>query len=186
MSAFEAHQHAEHAKHAAHQEDSFTSRVSITIALLAVAAAITSSLETYESAGAIIAANEAVLAQDKATDAWNLFEAKSLKKNLYVIAGDAGGPKAATYAAKAKSEGADQDKSQEEAKSLEAESRKALSVSQAHEARHHRLTLGATLLEIGIATSTIAIITRKRWPWIASSVLGLAGAVVASSAYLGF
>ena len=184
MSVLEAHEHAEHAEHAAETKDPFASKVSITIALLAVAAAVTSSLETYESAGAIIAANEAVLAQDKATDAWNLYEAKSLKKNLYVIAGDAGGPKAAAYAAKAKDEGAGGDDSKNRAQSLEADSRHAQEVSQSHEARHHRLTLGATLLEIGIATSTIAIITRKRWPWIASAALGLGGAAVAVSAYI--
>jgi hypothetical protein len=184
VSAFEAHEHAEHAKHASHHEDMFGAKVSITIALLAVAAAVTSSLETYESAGAIIAANEAVLAQNKATDTWNLYEAKSLKKNLYALAADAGGAKAAGYAAKATSEGADEDSSKRQAEGLESDSRHALAVSQAHEARHHRLTLGATLLEIGIATSTIAIITRRRWSWIASSILGLAGAAVAISAYI--
>ncbi len=183
--ALEAHEHAEHAEHAAHENSPFISQVSITIALLAVVAAITGSLETIESGGAIIAANEAVLAQDKATDQWNFFEAKSLKKNLYSIAADAGGPKADEDRAKAKHEGLDQDKAQEEAKALEDESHKAQALSQIHENRHHRLTFGATLLEIGIAISTIAIITRKRWPWIISAVLGVAGSVVAASAYLG-
>jgi hypothetical protein len=182
--ALEAHEHAEHAEEAAHENNPFISQVSITIALLAVVAAITGSLETIESGGAIIAANEAVLAQDQATDQWNFFEAKSLKKNLYTLAADAGGPKALDDLAKAKHEGGDQDKAQAEAKRFEDESRHAQAVSQVHENRHHRLTFGATLLEIGIAISTIAIITRKRWPWVVSSVLGLAGMVVAASAYV--
>lgn len=181
--ALEAHEHAEHAEHAAHENNPFISQVSITIALLAVVAAITGSLETVESGGAIIAANEAVLAQDQATDQWSFFQAKSLKKNLYTLAADSAGPKADGYLAKAKHEGADQDKAQDEAKKLEAESRRDQALSQLHENRHHRLTVGATLLEIGIAISTIAIITRKRWPWVISAILGMAGAVVAASAY---
>jgi hypothetical protein len=181
--ALEAHEHAEHAEHAAHENNPFISQVSITIALLAVVAAVTGSLETVESGGAIIAANEAVLAQDQATDQWNFFEAKSLKKNLYTLAADADAAKAGDYLTKAKHEGADQDTAQNEAKKLEAESRRDQALSQLHENRHHRLTVGATLLEIGIAISTIAIITRKRWPWVVSGVLGLAGVVVAASAY---
>ncbi len=88
--ALDAHEHSEHAQHAAHEHDPFVTRVSITIAILAVIAATAGSLETYESATAIIEANKAVLAQDRATDEWALFQAKSLKKNMYAIAGDAG------------------------------------------------------------------------------------------------
>ncbi len=37
-----------------------------------------------------------------------------------------------------------------------------------HEHRHHRLTLAATFLHVGIAVSTIAIIAKgQRWPWYA-------------------
>lgn len=179
----DAHEHLEHAHHAAHERDPFTSRVSITVAILAVLAAGVSSLETYESAGAIIGANHAVLAQDQATDQWNLYEAKSLKKNLYVLATDAGGPHAADYAKKAKAEGADQGVAQAEAKRLEKVREAALADSDRHEARHHRLAVSATLLEIGIAISTIAIITKKRWPWVGAAILGLVGATLAGLAY---
>jgi hypothetical protein len=183
--ALEAHEHAEHAEHAAHENNPFISQVSITIAFLAVFAAAASSLEAIESGSAIISANEAVLAQDEATDQWNFYEAKSLKKNIYSIAAATGGPRAADYDKKAKSEGAGQDDAQAEAKKLEAERSAKLKESAVHEYRHHRLTIGATLLEMGIAISTIAIITRKRWPWGISIALGAVGAVVAGWADLG-
>ena len=182
--ALEAHEHLEHAEHAAHEKSPFVSGVSITIAVLAVVAAITSSLEAVESAGAIIASNRAVLAQDKATDQWNFYQAKSLKKHMYEIAAAGGGPNADEFAKTAERQGADSDKIQAEAKSLEAERESLLAESQVHETRHHHLTIGATLLEIGIAISTIAIITRQRWTWIASGVLGLSGAVVAVLSYV--
>jgi len=180
----EAHEHAEHAEHAAHEHDPFTSHVSITIAILAVVAAAAGSLETFESASAIIEANKAVLVQDRATDQWNLYEAKSLKKNMYVIAADSGGGKADGYKVKAKDEGAGQDAAQADAKGLETERDQALKLSDMHERRHHRLAIAATLLEIGIAISTIAIITRKRWPWIGAAGLGVCGVVAAALAYL--
>jgi hypothetical protein len=182
--ALDAHEHREHAEHAAHANDPFISRVSITIAILAVVAAAAGSLEAYESASAIIEANKAVLSQDRATDEWNLFQAKSLKKNMFAIAADAGGAKAASYLAKSKDEASGQDAAQTEAKALEAEREHDLALSDVHEKRHHRLGIAATLLEIGIAISTIAIITKKRWPWIGAASLGVIGAVVAGLAYL--
>lgn len=182
--ALDAHEHAEHAAHAAHESDPFISRVSITIAILAVLAAAAASLETFESASAIIAANQAVLAQEQATDQWNFYEAKSLKKNMYDIAAEAGGAKTSDYAKKAKVEGEGQDQAQGEAKAFEQQSDRALERSESHEQRHHRLTIAATLVEIGIAISTIAIITRKRWPWIGSVVLGVIGLAAGIWAYL--
>ena len=181
----EAHEHTEHAEHAAHERDPFTSMVSITIAVLAVVAAIASSLETFESASAIIEANKAVLAQEQATDQWNFYEAKSLKKNLYAIAADQGGASAADYRQKSKTEGNGQDQAQADAESLEHARDQALARSEGHEARHHRLAIAATLLDMGIAISTIAIITRRRWPWIVSGLLGGAGVIVTALAYLG-
>jgi hypothetical protein len=182
--AMEAREHVQHAEHAAHANDPFISRVSITVALLAVLSASAASLEGFESASAIIAANQAVLAQDQASDQWNFFEAKSLKKNMYGLAAVSGGAKAADYAGRAKAEGAGQDQAQAEAKRLEAERDAKLKESAVHERRHHRLTIGATMLEVGIAIATIAIITRKRWPWLSSVALGCLGAAVALSAYV--
>jgi hypothetical protein len=181
--ALEAHEHVEHAEHAAHENNPFVSRVSITIAFLAVVAAVAGSLETYESASAIIEANKAVLSQDKATDQWNFFESKSLKKNIYTLAADGNASKAADYMKKAKDEGDGQLDAQDKAKDLEHERDQELAASAVHEERHHHLGVAATLLEMAIAISTIAIITHKRWPWVISATLGVVGAIVAALSY---
>jgi hypothetical protein len=182
--ALEAHEHVEHAEHAVHESNPFVSRVSITIAILAVFAAVTGSLEAIESGSAIIAANRAVLKQDEATDIWAQYQAKNLKKHIYGIAADAGGPKAADYRKTSKKEGDDSLAVQDQAHKLESEREALVAESAVHETRHHHLSIGATLLEIGIAISTIAIITRQRWTWIASAALGVAGAAVAVATYL--
>ena len=182
--ALEAHEHAEHAEHAAHENNPFISQVSITIAILAVVAAITGSLEAVEAGSAIIEANNAVLKQDQATDEWDLYQARSLKKHMYGIAAESVPAKAEEYKKTSKHEGDGSTEAQNEARKLESERDVLLGESRIHEARHHHLSIGATLLEIGIAISTIAIITRQRWTWIASAVLGIAGAIVAVGSYL--
>jgi len=182
--ALEAHEHAEHAEHAAHEHDPFISRVSITIAILAVLAAGVGSLETIEAGGAITASSEAVLSQDKATDVWGEYQADSLKKHIYGIAGDGGGPNAARYQSTAKEQVAKQAEIKKQAQEDEAERDKLLSASRTHEHRHHWLTAAATLLEIGIAICTVAIITRRRAFWLGSIGLGLGGLALFAAAYL--
>ena len=182
--ALEAHEHSEHAEHAAHAHDPFISRVSITIAVLAVLAAGVGSLETVESGGAIVAASEAVLSQDKATDVWGEYQADSLKKHIYGLAADAGGAKAGKYADTAKEQVAKQAEVRKQAMEDEAERDKLLAESRRHEHRHHWLTAAATLLEIGIAVCTVAIITRRRSFWLGSVGLGLGGLALFGAAYL--
>src|SRR5215831_9049492 len=95
----EHHEHAEHAAHAAESGNPLISQVTFTIAVLAVVAAISASLETTESDAAIGRKNDAVLAQDQATDQWGLANSKSLREKLYQIAADgAAGDKGAGYA----------------------------------------------------------------------------------------
>ena len=178
-------EHAEHAKHAAEHGDPLVNAVSMTIALLAVAAATVGSLETLSSGGAISAKNEAVLFQNKATDQWNFFQAKSMKKNMYEIAGAGDGPKKDDFLKQAKRYEEESAEVQKEAKHLEEEAAHKLHEGEIHEHRHHILTVAVTLLHVSIAVATISIISGgKRWPWYASIGLGTAGVITAASAYL--
>jgi hypothetical protein len=184
LEEFEAHEHAEHAEHAAHGGNKLIAWVSMTIAVLAVLSAVVGSLETLVAGQAFTAKNEAVLAQARASDNWAFYQAKSLKKHLYGIAADQGGPKADKYRKTADENAADETKIQDEAKALEKERDEHLKRAERDEGREHRLTVAATLLHMGIAISTISIIASKRWPWFASLVLGAAGSAIALWAYL--
>lgn len=183
--ALEAHEHHEHAEHAAHEHDPFITRVSVTIAALAVVTALVGSLEITESGGAITSASRAVLAQDAATDSWGAYQAASLKKHMFDLAGDAAPARAAAYAKESAKFSADQAGYAAEAHKQEHAREAATGESERHEERHHRLTLAATLLQIGIAVSTVAIITRRRPFWWAALGLGALGALAGASAYLG-
>ena len=184
LEEFEMREHAEHAAHAAHAGAGLISQVTMTIAVLAVAAAVVASLETTEGDKTIVSKNDAVLLQNKATDQWNFYQAKSLKKNLYSLAADQGGPKAADYAKTAAKNGADQADIQKDAKALEAQRDAQSEIAEVHERRHGRLTIASTLLHMSIAIATLAIILTRRWPWVASLVLAAGGAALTVWAYM--
>ena len=181
----EQREHREHAEHAAHSGDSLLLWVSATIAILAVVAASVGSLETIESGAAISKKGESVLFQNRATDRWSYFQAQSIKKNMYDIAKAANPLQAAAFDAKARGYETDGEGTREKAEELGRESDALLDAGDHPEKRHHVLTVGVTLLHVGIAVATLSIIMRgRRWPWYASMVLGAAGSIVAASAYL--
>jgi len=184
LEELEAHEHAEHAGHAAHAADPLISRVTLTIAVMAVLAAVGATLETTEGDKTIVSKNEAVIQQNQATDAWNFYQAKSLKKNLYALAADQGGPKAADYAKIAAQNGADQTGIAKQAKGFEAARDRWSEQAEVHERRHGRLTIASTLLHMAIAIATLAIILRRRWPWGTAMILTAAGLALAAWAYL--
>ena len=182
--AFSAHEHAEHAEHAAHANDPFISRVSITIACLAVLAAGVGSLETLEAGAAIESSSEAVLEQNKASDIWGEYQADSLKKHLYGIAADAGGANAERYHKTSDEQKSTQTEVKKHALEDEAARDEKLAEGRVHEHRHHWLAIAATLAEIGIAICTVAIITRRKPFWFGSLVLGLTSLLVLGYTYL--
>ena len=184
--ALDAHEHAEHAEHAAHARDPFVSKVSITVAVLAVMAAAAGSLETVEGGRAITESSEAVLAQDKATDSWNEYQADSLKRHMYEIAqssAGAGGGNAEKYREEIGKDREGQAKAREKAEEAEKDRDARLRESARHESRHHWLTGAATMIEIGIALSTVAIITSRRTFWFSAMGLGAVGAALFAVAY---
>jgi hypothetical protein len=182
--ALEAHEHMEHAEEAAHEGNPFISRVAISVAVLAVLAAVAGSLETVEGGRALGSTSEAVLAQDEATDTWNEFQADSIKKHVYGIAAQAGGEHAADNKKNSKEYGDTQKDLMKEAKAKEKERDDLLAESKTHEDRHHWLTGAATLFEIGIAMSTVAIITKKHWLWFTAVGFGVVGLVLLVAAYV--
>jgi cell division protein FtsN len=177
-------EHAEHAEHAVESGSSFLITVSATIAVLAVIAAIIASFESFETGTAIGEKNEAVLKQNQASDQWTYYQAKNLKQKMYEIAVASDNPKMVDFAKEAKRQEDESKEVQKKAQELERERDEKLAEAQKHEIREHGLTFSATLVHVGIAIATIAIITRgQRWPWIGSIFLGLAGIATAAWTY---
>jgi hypothetical protein len=179
MEANEAGELQEQAEHAAHEASSRP--VAFTMSVLAVLVAITTVLGHRTH-------TEAVLNQNRATDQWNLYQAKKIRSSDTGLAADLlsvmtiTDAKTAQKIAKAYTDhqvkwNEDLKEEEEKAKTLEEK------VEQA-EARADRLDLGEALLEIALVTSSITLLTRNRVYWLLGLVFGLLGILSSASVAL--
>lgn len=181
-------EHIVHAKHAAHADgDNLSRNVAVAVALMAIIAATIGNLQETESSKALGLKNESVLLQAKASDQWSFFQAKSIKKNGYLIAAEQAkilGQDPADFNAKAQKYAAEENEVQNEAKRLESDSHARWVESDEHTHHQHTLTLAMTLLHSGIAISSLAIFIRRILPLYGAIGLTLCGIFVTLFAYL--
>ena len=170
MEANEAGELQEHAEHGAH--DTSMRPVAFTMSVLAVLVAITTVLGHRTH-------TEAVLTQNKATDQWNLYQAKKIRSSDTGLAADLlsvmtpADPKAAAKIAKSYAD--HQAKWADELKE-EQEKAEQLEVKVEHaEAHADRFDLGEALLEIALVTASITLLTRNRIYWLLGLVFGILG-----------
>jgi len=167
--AEEAHESAEHSEHA---KDPFDKRVAATMAIIAAALAVVSVLGH-------ITTTEELLGQQKASDQWSYYQAKSIRRYESEIARDLmiemKGGRVKDYATnidKYKKEG---EEIQTQARELEDESHR-----KGREAlRYH---FGEVFLEIAIVFASLAILTKRPllwWTSIAGASLGVLIALTA-------
>jgi hypothetical protein len=160
--------------------DSAMRPVAFTMSVLAVLVAIVSVLGHRTH-------TEAVLNQNKATDQWNLYQAKKIRSSDTALAADLlsvitpADPKVSAKIAKGyadhQAKWADEIKEeQEKAEALE------VKVEQA-EARANRYDLGEALLEIALVTASITLLTRNRIYWLLGLVFGLLGILSSASVF---
>ncbi len=179
MEANEAHELQEHAEHGAHE--SAMRPVAFTMSVLAVLVAITTVLGHRTH-------TEAVLDQNKATDQWNLYQAKKIRANNTALiqdllsVEDVSNQEAAAKIAKAYADHqakwtADLKENQEKAEALEKKVEEA-------EARANRFDLSEALLEIGLVVTSVTLLTHSRWYWHLGIVFALAGVASALSVLL--
>ena len=178
MEEHEVHELQEHAEHGA--QDSSMRPVAFTMAVLAAIVAIATVLGHRTH-------TEAVLTQNKATDQWNLYQAKNIRstdtelasKELQVLTvADKEGAQQILKdnAAKLAKWQNDLKEEREKAEELQAEVAKA-------EARANRFDLGETLLEIGLVVTSITLLTRRRSYWYFGMAFAAAGVLAAGSAF---
>jgi acyl-homoserine lactone acylase PvdQ len=155
--------------------------VSFTISVLAVLVAIVTVLGHRQH-------TEAVLFQAKASDQWNLYQAKKIRQNDTGLTADL----LTALQVRDKTEADkivngykshlskwDQDLADEEKVAREFEER----VENA-ERKADRFDLGEALLEIGLVIASITLLTRQRSYWFLGMVFGAAGIVAASLGFL--
>lgn len=161
-------------------EESLTT-ISLAISILAVLVAMVTVLGHRSH-------TEAVLAQARAGDQWNYYQAKNIRKeNLTVVVDEltlqpavnpqATAAKLAEYKAQLAKWTPELAEEQDKAREFERET--------AHsEAQAGRYDLGEALLQISVVLSSITLFTRKRTYFFGGLGLGVAGLLVAASALL--
>ncbi len=148
--------------------------LAISTALFAVFAAA-AALEAGNYANeALFKANQGVLKQTQAVDAWSEFQADSIKKqtqqNLVILLAHVGGTPAEIKAANdeaARRQG-QQDDLMKEAKARDAETSALTEESQSQLEHHHRFAVSVTLFQVAIGLAAIAALLRRPAVWYGS------------------
>jgi hypothetical protein len=155
--------------------------VSFTISVLAVLVAIVTVLGHRTH-------TEAVLNQAKASDQWNLYQAKKIRQNYTILTDQLLGSAQVRDPATANKDLADnkshlakwdQDLAGSEKTARDFEER----VENA-EHRADRFDLGEALLEIGLVITSITLLTRQRNYWFLGMAFGAAGIIAAVLGFL--
>jgi Domain of unknown function (DUF4337) len=155
--------------------------VSFTISVLAVLVAVVTVLGHRSH-------TEAVLYQAKASDQWNLYQAKKIRQYDTQLTADllealpvrdpaVAGKVIDSYRSHLAKWDQDLTDGENEARGLEAEVRGA-------ERKANRFDLGEALLEIGLVIASITLLTRQRGYWYLGMAFGAAGIVAASLGFL--
>src|SRR3984893_8299396 len=165
----ELHEQTEHAK------DPFDKRVAATMAILAATLAIV-------SVAGHIATTEELLLQQKASDQWSYYQAKSIRRYESEIARDMFGAmrneaKNEEYTKNAERYRKDDEEIQKQAQELENESH-----VRGHQAL--RLHFGEVFLEISIVFASLAILSKRALLWYVAITGGAVGAVIAATTYV--
>jgi hypothetical protein len=171
----EAREHAE-GHHA--EGPRWTLYLSLSTAIIAVFAAVGALQSGHYESHALLAKNEAILAQAKATDEWAWFQAKGMKAAMYEAQAEAA---AGNEAVVKRLEGQrdkykhEQDELQKKADELEHEVKLKGEEGERFFAVHHQFALAVTIFQVSIALSAIAALTRRRPLWFVSMLVGASG-----------
>ena len=162
----------EHLHEALHEsahrsEEHWILKVALTAALLAVFAAITALFAGHH-------ANEAMIEQIKSSDQWAYYQAKGIKlavlESKMEMLGSLGKEQSGKDKEKAEAYKVEQTEISKKAKEFSELSEQHLSV-------HKILANGVTIFQISIAICAISALTKTKWLWFGSILLGLAGMV---------
>jgi hypothetical protein len=183
------HDHAvEHASHGGgHGEgegDSFVSRIAVTTAILSTLGALGGYEAGHTQNAALLFKNEAAIQKTAASNQWNYYQAKSNKQNLAELSVTlTRGDERDRFKQEIERYKKEKVDIKADAEKLEAAAKEADKKSEMEMHVHGRWALSTTLLQVAIALSAIALLTRKKW--LLYGVFGAAGIGVAFGA-MGF
>jgi hypothetical protein len=147
--------------------------LALSTAIIAVLAAVASLVSGNLATHALLAKNDALLMQIKASDKWNEYQSKSIKIHLLegAISRSGGGDSEASLD-RYRHEQSELKKAAEELESrVEESNHKAESFVE----KHHTVALSVTIFQTAIALSAISALLGQRAFWVLSMVLAVIG-----------
>jgi len=140
-------------------------KIALSSALIAVLAATASLFSEHQN-------NEAMLDQLRASDNWSYYQAKGIKSSVLES-------RIETFKAFGKTYNPAWDEKIAAYKNEQEEISRQATEQQAASARHlnahNKLSYAVTILQIAIGLSAIAALTRRRWLWLGSIGISVAG-----------
>lgn len=154
--------------------------VSLAISILAVLVAMITVLGHRSH-------TQAVLAQSRASDQWNLYQAKKIRQQDVALTTDLitifSAPPSKEAAAKLAEYKAHSTKWDEDLKQAAEQAQGFAEETERAERRANRYDLSEALLQIGVVLASITLLTRRKSFWAAGMVLGVAGIAIAASVF---
>jgi hypothetical protein len=168
---------------------SFLKQIALTTAILAAVAAIAALRAGDTVNEALVLKTESTRMQAQASDQWAYYQAKGIKAAVQLAAttswkaiGKSAPPE---YQASASRYAAEQDSIRDRARELERERDAKSAEADALLGAHHAFAQSVALFQVAIALGAVAALTRQRLVWLASLLLGAAGALLFGRAFLG-
>ena len=174
MSSEEVHELQEQVEHAA--DHAGMASVSLTMAILAVIVATVSLLGHRTT-------TEELALQNKITDQWAYFRAKSIRRHTDQAVVDLASvltAKDGEQIAKVREKyQAEAERYRDEQNELEGEAKKLESETQKEHRRADRYDLGEVFVEIALVITSVTLLSGRRSFWYAGMVIGAVGVVIA-------
>jgi hypothetical protein len=177
-------EHVEEAEEASAQRENFGRRAAVVVSGMAALLAIASLAGSRAS-------TEAILAQAKASDAYNEYQANSLKRHVNLddaaqlrILAATGSAEAAANTQAASLEQAVNDKYQPAQDELLPKAQCREQERDTAEARHRGFQSSEAAFQLGIVLSSISIVARARWLLFVGAGLGVVGLLLGANAFL--
>jgi hypothetical protein len=174
----------------AREDRGFLRRVSLSTALIAVLAAVAALQAGATINEALLVKNDAMAVRTEAFDLWAQYQAKGIKQSLLkaqkqtLISLDRV-PQASLDSDIARYQ-KEQDEIATEARRKEDESKRSVAEAAHFTHRHHRYASSVALMQIAVALSAIAALSRNRLLWALSILVALGGAAFFVDGFLLF
>ena len=146
------------------ESDNFVSRIAVATAILSTLGAVGGYESGHTQNAALLFKNEAAIQKTSASNQWNYYQAKSNKQNLAELSVTlTSGAERERFKQEIERYKKEKQDIKADADKLEASAKEADKKSEMEMHVHGRWALSTTLLQVAIALSAIALLTRKTW-----------------------